>query len=355
MPLSAAVLALGYATTSATLSVVNKWALVGFPYSGTLTLAQFGFAAATVRLLSLCRVVEAEALEFALAARFFPAVAMFYASIACNMRLLTHATVDTFVVCRSLVPVMTQLGEVFVLHKPAPSAQAVVCLVTIAVGAVGFAAHNVDGVSATVVAWASLYICCISLDMLVVKRVVSKVELSRWGYVYYNNALALFLYPAWLCMTGEAVALRAVDVAVLKTSVGPVFVSCAIGLGISFFGLNARKALSPTAFTVLGAACKFLSIIINALCWSRHAPVEAVPWLCVALAGSLLYQQAHDIDQQKRPAAVTSSLRLDRHQTETPLPGGASHARRSTLASRASRGEDSVNQTALVPSLRSAA
>ena len=29
-----------------------------------------------------------------------------------------------------------------------------------------------------------------------VKRVVTHVELSPWGYVYYNNFLALAVYPA---------------------------------------------------------------------------------------------------------------------------------------------------------------
>ena len=45
--------------------------------------------------------------------QFAPAVIMFYISIACNMRLLARATVDTFIVIRSVAPILTQVGEVF--------------------------------------------------------------------------------------------------------------------------------------------------------------------------------------------------------------------------------------------------
>ena len=42
-----------------------------------------------------------------------PAVIMFYISIACNMRLLARATVDTFIVIRSVAPILTQVGQCF--------------------------------------------------------------------------------------------------------------------------------------------------------------------------------------------------------------------------------------------------
>jgi GDP-mannose transporter len=70
-----------------------------------------------------------------------------------------------------------------------------------------------------------------------------------------------------------------------------VATSCVLGLGISFFGLNTRLALSATAFTVLGAACKFLSIFLNMAVWHHHAPHPALPWLLLALSGSLFYQR----------------------------------------------------------------
>jgi len=74
-------------------------------------------------------------------------------------------------------------------------------------------------------------------------------------------------------------------------AVGAVGLSCILGLGISYFGLNARRVLSATAFTVLGAACKFVSVILNMIIWKYHAPCAAMPWLMLALVGSVVYQR----------------------------------------------------------------
>ena len=99
---------------------------------------------------------------------------------------------------------------------------------------------------------------------LVVKRVVTHVELSPWGYVYYNNFLALAVYPAsftasqesscyivigrcfqvWATLSGEVTRLVTEDpLSSLNepTSLCAVGLSCVLGLGISFFGLNARR------------------------------------------------------------------------------------------------------------------
>lgn len=312
--MSVAFLATGYATTSATLAVANKWALSRFPFSGTLVLAQFAFSAGAVRLLKVLGVVEAEALEWGRARAFFPAVAMFYATIGTNLRLLTRATVDTMIICRAVVPLVTQAGEVIVLGKGLPPTRALIALCLVAIGASGYALNTAaeslvvrrKPADSTLVFWAVAYVACVSVDMLIVKNIVTNVKMTSWGYVYYNNALAMILYPGWMLATGEAFDLaahidtRAKVATLLARAQLAVPLTCAIGLAISFFGLNTRRALSATAFTVLGASCKFLSILINALCWRHHAPITAIPWLCIALFGSILYQQA----SSKKPSSV---------------------------------------------------
>jgi len=283
-------LATGYSLNSATMAIANKWALTKFPHSGTLTCLQFGFSAGMVLLLKLCRVLDADALQLTKVKQFAPAVIMFYISIACNMRLLARATVDTFIVIRSVAPILTQVGEVFLLGADWPNRDAWLALLIISMGAVGFAHNNLSQMSDPVVLfWASTYLLCITADMLIVKRVITSIKLKPWGYVYYNNLLALCVYPFWSVLTGEEIGRTdgLDDTSVMVA----VATSCVLGLGISFFGLNTRLALSATAFTVLGAACKFLSIFLNMAVWRHHAPHPALPWLLLALSGSLFYQR----------------------------------------------------------------
>merc|ERR1712216_468219 len=75
-------------------------------------------------------------------------------------------------------------------------------------------------------------------------------------------------------------------------ALGPVLASCAFGISISYFGLNARKTLQATAFSVLGVVCKFGTVLINTLLWEHHASPLGIFWLCVCIAGGILYQQA---------------------------------------------------------------
>jgi hypothetical protein len=116
---------------------------------------------------------------------------------------------------------------------------------TIIIGAVGFAYHNIAAIAnSAVIFWAFVYLLCITADTLVVKRVVTHVELSPWGYVYYNNFLALAVYPVWATLSGEVTRLVTEDpLSSLNepTSLCAVGLSCVLGLGISFFGLNARR------------------------------------------------------------------------------------------------------------------
>lgn len=83
------------------------------------------------------------------------------------------------------------------------------------------------------------------------------VKLSSWGLVYYNNILALALFPVGYLLTsegGSGVGLQDSMHAIFERLVNaqallPVVISCVFGLGISFFAMSCRKALSATTFT----------------------------------------------------------------------------------------------------------
>ncbi|KAF2310706.1 hypothetical protein GH714_016493 [Hevea brasiliensis] len=59
-----------------------------------------------------------------------------------------------------------------------------------------------------------------------------------------------------------------------------------------FFGFEARRAISATAFTVTGAVHKFLTVVINVLIWDKHASPFGLLCLLFTLAGGVLYQQS---------------------------------------------------------------
>lgn len=102
---------LGYAISSSLLVVMNKYALVKWPFPSTLTFVQLTVSWVVAKILGSLGVVECDALDSAKIRNFAPACLIFYIVIACNLQLLERANVDTFIVMRSLVPMFTAFAE----------------------------------------------------------------------------------------------------------------------------------------------------------------------------------------------------------------------------------------------------
>lgn len=47
--------------------------------------------------------------------------------------------------------------------------------------------------------------------------------------------------------------------------------SCAGGLGMSYFSFALRAVISATSFSVIGNICKVLTILVNIMMWDQHA------------------------------------------------------------------------------------
>jgi len=287
----------GFAVSSSLLVVINKWALLEFPFGATLTAIQFAVSALVAFLLGVFKIEEVDPLRWKDVKAFMPAVMLFYVSVATNLKLLENAHVDTYIVTRSLVPISTLGLEMLILKTPWPGIRTFSTLVLILVGAIGYVATD-RGFNWQAYTYAVTYLVAFTIDQVLIKKIVSEVRLTRWGLVYYNNLLALCLMPFGGIVTGEwdklAVAVRSGALAGLTRGrvLLPVLVSCVFGVSISFFALNARRSLTATAFTVLGVVCKFFTVFINTVVWDQHATPFGVVCVCTCIIGGVLYQQA---------------------------------------------------------------
>uniref|UniRef100_A0A7S2RWG0 Sugar phosphate transporter domain-containing protein n=1 Tax=Mucochytrium quahogii TaxID=96639 RepID=A0A7S2RWG0_9STRA len=288
-----AFVAIGYAVSSSSLVIINKWALLSWPYSSTLTFIQLTVSWLVAMLVGKLGIVEVDPLNLKKIKAFSPACLIFFVCIACNMKLLEHANVDTFIVLRSTIPLFTTFAEAVAFRTALPPKRVFFTLVLIVIGAIGYVMTDKE-VSLKAYFWGAAYVIAMVVDTILVKKVVTDVELTPWGLVLYNNLIASALYPFFCIMTGESTeVLGAVNL--LKDPNGmairAVAVSCIFGVSISYFGLNARKMLQATAFSVLGVVCKFATVLINTLLWEHHAGPMGLFWLCVCIASGILYQQ----------------------------------------------------------------
>ncbi|XP_023519216.1 GDP-mannose transporter GONST3-like isoform X1 [Cucurbita pepo subsp. pepo] len=287
--------AAGYCVSASLLSIINKWAIMKFPYPGALTALQYFTSAAGVFICGCAGFIEYDRLDLLTMWRFLPAAFIFYLSLFTNSELLLHANVDTFIVFRSAVPIFVAIGETLFLHQPWPSMKTWVSLAIILGGSVLYVLTDYQFTLAAYI-WASAYLISMSIDFVYIKHVVMTIGLNTWGLVLYNNLEALLLFPLELLIMGE---LKKIKHEISDESdwhsfavVLPVGLSCLFGLSISFFGFSCRRAISATGFTVLGIVNKLLTVVINLVIWDKHSTFIGTMGLLICMSGGILYQQS---------------------------------------------------------------
>ncbi|CAL9187212.1 unnamed protein product [Musa hybrid cultivar] len=287
--------AAGYCVSASLLSIINKWAVMKFPYPGALTALQYLTSAFGVLVSGWLRLVDHDSLDLITMWKFLPAAVIFYLSLFTNSELLLHANVDTFIVFRSAVPVFVAVGETVFLNQPWPSPRTWISLATIFGGSVIYVLTDYQ-FTITAYAWAVAYLVSMSIDFVYIKHVVMTIGLNTWGLVLYNNLEALMLFPLELLIMGE---LKKIKHDISDESnwysfsvVLPVAVSCLFGLAISFFGFSCRRAISATGFTVLGIVNKLLTVVINLVIWDKHSTLIGTIGLLICMFGGVLYQQS---------------------------------------------------------------
>ena len=272
---------------------MNKWALLALPFPGVVTACQFLTTAVVVYLLGKFRVVDVDAFRWEKLRAMAPINVVFYLAIFTNGQVLTYSTVETFIAFRSLTPLLVSGVDTLVRGEAPPSRRTAACLLLIALGAVSYARDDAN-FSARGYAWACVYLVVIVTEMVYAKHVTATINLSTWGLVLYQNAIAVALWPLASFLSGEFKALSlllnakpgepldspfARDVPPLGLStLVPLATSCVLAIGISFSAWGTRSVISATQFTVLGVACKLATVAINVLARSHHHHRRKEPW-----------------------------------------------------------------------------
>lgn len=300
----------GYCISASLLSIINKWAVMKFPYPGALTALQYLTSALGVLICGWLKLVEHDKLDLLTMWRFLPAAAIFYLSLFTNSELLLHANVDTFIVFRSAVPIFVAIGETLFLHQPWPLLKTWFSLGTIFAGSVLYVITD-SQFTLTAYIWALAYLTSMSIDFVYIKHVVMTIGLNTWGLVLYNNLEALMLFPVELLIMGE---LKKIEHDISDETdwhplyvIVPVGLSCLFGLAISFFGFSCRRAISATGFTVLGIVNKLLTVVINLFIWDKHSTLVGTVGLLICMGGGILYQQSTTKKPEPAKAEVQAS------------------------------------------------
>ena len=233
--------------------------------------------------------VKVDKLEWSKVQPYIPAVFAFLGTIFCNLKTLQYCNVETFIVFRASTPIAVAIGDYLFLGRELPSYQSLLCLIGLICG-VSLYTYTDQGFEINGYFWLSLWYLVFLVDQLYLKHVVTKVKhKSNWGRVYYLNLLSsaplFFTFIINQELANDGVNWNVYSITFLV-------ISCLLGLAMSYFAFLARHAVSATSFTVLGNACKVITVIINLLIWDKHANLPGLIALSLCLICAYFYKQA---------------------------------------------------------------
>jgi len=202
------------------------------------------------------------------------------------------------------------------LGRQQPSLKSAASLLAIAVGAVGYmradSAFQLDGFSSYT--WVLIYLLLIVYSMIYGKQLSSKVQFTTpvWGLTLYTNVLSSPVMAAFAFFGGEGDQLASFTWT--SSAVLALAISSLIGIGIGWSGWNCTRMLTATSYTIVGVACKFLSILINVAIWDKHASPLGIFWLMVCLIAGVFYSPS--------PLRESSSPADDKDTNAKPVGAG---------------------------------
>eukprot|EP00775_Hariotina_reticulata_P003704 gene3704-3967_t len=262
------------------------------------------FAACTVQLLKLFKVLEAENLQWKLVRPFLLIVAGFLGTLFANIKVLVFSNVETFITFRSSTPLVLSFFDWLFLGRELPGGRSVISIFLLIMSCGGYTWYDA-GFKLEAYTWLLIWYAFFTFEACYVKHTCDTVPMSNWGRVYYTNLLSgialLLVFP--LCKS-EHQMLRTYTFSHAQVSL--LLLSCMIGVCMSHAGYLMRSNVSATAGVVVGVVCKIGSVLLNLAIWDQHASPIQLAFLSMGLFGGSLFQQA--------------PLRKDRKEAGQKLP-----------------------------------
>lgn len=285
-----------YGLCSSVMLVINKVTISRIPLPACVFFVQFLTTFLVIIAGKSLGLLRVDGFDRQKAQRFLLYACIFVLSIYSNGQVLQRSNVETLITFRACSPLLVSGLDWLFLGHELPSARSWLSLLGVLGGAVGYvfcdSEFRMHGMAAY--GWVLVYLVVITFEMTFAKHTISSVtfENAIWGSVLYTNALALGPIAALALASGELSRLGSLGPLLDRGSAAALLACSVLGVGMNWAGWNCRSRLTATSYTLLGVACKLISVLLNAIIWDKRASAGGVLWLVVCLSSSTVYQQA---------------------------------------------------------------
>uniref|UniRef100_A0A6U9WAC8 Sugar phosphate transporter domain-containing protein n=1 Tax=Pseudo-nitzschia australis TaxID=44445 RepID=A0A6U9WAC8_9STRA len=291
---------IAYSFCSGTLVLLNKLTLHFLPLPSLVIAFQLLVCITFVYSARFFGVMKVDDIKWEYAKPYLLYVGFFALGVYANMRSLNVSNVETVIVFRALTPIIVSFLDAIFLGREWPSYRSWGALITLVVGAYGYASYDeqfqTQGIGAY--GWPSFYTITIAFEMAYGKKIVKSVPLeTRSGPVIYTNLLSIVPMLLLANISNEYSKFWELLWGPNAGSISnlALFLLCLggfVGTAIGYSAWWCRNVVSATSFTLIGVINKCLTVVINSLIWSEHAKPEGIFCLFICIAGGIAYQQA---------------------------------------------------------------
>eukprot|EP00927_Polykrikos_kofoidii_P064351 TRINITY_DN5951_c0_g2_i1.p1 TRINITY_DN5951_c0_g2~~TRINITY_DN5951_c0_g2_i1.p1 ORF type:complete len:368 (+),score=47.80 TRINITY_DN5951_c0_g2_i1:67-1104(+) len=279
-----------YAACSSTLMVINKVSVHLSKSASVVLLSQFAFSALGVRVFKAAKPHEdVEFLQLPKVKAFFPACLIFFLCLLSNTEALGVSNVETVIAARCCTPIAVAVVERLWMGTDLPSSRGLLSLGGIIVGGAIYAMSDA-GLQLFQSLWLLVYFVSLVIETVFVKMIIETLQMSTWTRVYYNNTISIPLVLAALVINGDTSVTMIEGWTSEQTVV--IFLSCLVGLGISYAGFHLRKLVTATSFSVVGVVCKLITVLLNDVIWTHHSNAVGHCGILVCIAACYAYEQS---------------------------------------------------------------
>lgn len=286
-----------YSFCSVSMVLVNKSLassynsmIVGGDLNISLVVFQAIVAVMAVKACQQLKWIEIPAFSMETAKQWAPVNIFFCAMLFTGMASLKYNSVPMVTIFKNVSNITTSIGDYYLFgNKPEP-------LVMVAFGVMlsGAVAAAWNDMSLTYAGLVWMALNCISSSgyVLYMKHATDKVKLSKFGMVFYNNALCVFfLLPVAFGMgeihlLWESKGLHTMDYATKNLFAGLV------GFLLNFASLNCVANAGPTTYVTIGSLNKIPVAFMGY--WMFDSEISRETWffILVSMCGGFLYSFA---------------------------------------------------------------
>jgi len=279
--------AIGWTMSSLLMSLANKMAVTAS--NAPLALAGSQMLVTTLAACATCDFRFGKgSLSWA-----FTVPPLFVFMLCASLLSMEFVSLGAWVVIRNLGPMVTLLVESTCLHQTdvRMTYQTVSSTIMVAIGAWIYEAYDIQ-FSPIGVALVMLNLIAAVSERIAQRHLlaVEKVDISKPSLMILNNMIGMCLVLIVMAAFAREDVCRLLHAMNQSASTTMwVFLSCVIGVSLSYFGIWLQGLISATSFMILGGISKVLLVISGMIFLAETSAWTS--WLGVALSvlGGLLY------------------------------------------------------------------